>query len=188
MKSKVSHPIPRKVCVSIRDRTVTTAVFVGIDPGLSGAVAFYDPLKSSFHVVDMPTKWVSRNGKRRRQIDCVELGTVLDLYTSGRDVRAFVEQVNAMPGQGVISMFSFGRAAGVVDGELGAMGVDPVYVLPRVWQARAGLAPKCGKDEHRALAKRVWPKHWKSFERAKDDGRADAALILRYGLSENGIH
>lgn len=167
---------------------MATAVYVGIDPGLSGAVAFYDALKEAFHVIDMPTRWITRNGKRRRQIDCVELGSLLDLYTAGRDVRAFVEQVNAMPGQGVTSMFSFGRAAGVVDGELGAMGVDPVYVLPRVWQTRAGLAPKAGKDSHRTLAAKVWPKYKALFSRAKDDGRADAALILRYGLSENGVN
>jgi crossover junction endodeoxyribonuclease RuvC len=173
---------------SRHDRSArASSVFLGIDPGLSGALAFFDPIKRELHVLDMPTKWITRNGKRRRQIDAVELGRALDLYTGGRDVRAYVEQVNAMPGQGVTSMFSFGRAAGVVDGELGFMGVDPVYVLPRVWQARAGIPPRADKGSHRDAAKRVWPRYWKLFERAKDDGRADAALILRYGLSENGV-
>jgi crossover junction endodeoxyribonuclease RuvC len=107
---------------------------------------------------------------------------MLDLYTAGRNVYAYVEQVNAMPGQGVTSMFSFGRAAGVIDGELGAMGVDPVYVVPRVWQNAVGLPPKSDKDAHRMLAMKRWPFSDHRFTRAKDDGRADASLILAYGM------
>jgi crossover junction endodeoxyribonuclease RuvC len=157
------------------------AVLVGVDPGLSGAVAFFDELNHTFLVVDMPTKTLVRNGKARRKIDAVKLGRALEASTQGRDVRAYVEQVGAMPGQGVTSMFTFGRAAGVVDGELGYMGVDPVYVPPRVWQARLGLLPGSDKESHRVLAATLYPDHAKMFSRVKDDGRADAALILHYG-------
>lgn len=167
------------------DRPVTTAsVFVGVDPGLSGALAFYCTVSGEFSVHDMPTRWITRNGKRRRQIDCVALGTLLDVHTAGRDVRAYVEQVGAMPGQGVTSMFSFGRACGVVDGQLGAMGVDPVYVTPQTWQKAVRLPPKSDKSFHRLTAGVRWPQHTAMFARNKDDGRADASLILAYGMQQ----
>lgn len=167
------------------DIPVTVAsVVVGVDPGLSGALAFYDTVTGDFHVLDMPTRWITRNGKRRRQIDCVKLGTLLDTYTAGRDVRAYVEQVGAMPGQGVTSMFSFGRACGVIDGGLGAMGVDPVYVIPRTWQKAVQLDKGAGKGIARQRAAAMWPAHAAQFARNKDDGRADASLILVYGLQQ----
>ena len=173
------------VCRKARDQVVTTAtVHVGVDPGLSGALAFYDALLGDLNVVDMPTVWVSRNGKKRRKIDAVELGLTIDRYTRGRPVSAYIEQVGAMPGQGVTSMFSFGRAVGVIDGEFGYAGIIPTEVTPRVWQRELGLAPGAEKAAHRALAQKLFPKHANLFARNKDDGRADAALILHYGLNQ----
>lgn len=88
-----------------------------------------------------------------------------------------------MPGQGVTSMFSFGRAVGAIDGELGALGITPEpEVPPRVWQRAMGLPTGKDKKPHRDKAQEVWPEQAHLFERNKDDGRADAALILRYGL------
>lgn len=177
---RINTPSPCGISV------IAGGVYAGVDPGLSGAVAFYNATSGEFNAFDTPTRWLTRNGKRRRQIDCVALGTLLDVYTAGQDVHAFVELVNAMPGQGVTSMFSFGRAAGVIDGELGAMGVDPIYVPPRSWQKALGIPVGAGKDAHRALAAKRWPSHAHLFARKKDDGLADASLILAYGLLQDG--
>jgi crossover junction endodeoxyribonuclease RuvC len=163
---------------------ISAAVHVGVDPGLSGALAFYDEISGDFNVVDMPTKWTVRNGKRRRRIDAVELGLVIDKHTAGRPVSAYIEQVGAMPGQGVTSMFSFGRAVGVVEGEFGYAGITPTEVPPRVWQKAVGLDPKSGKGVARQRAAALYPNHAGKFARNKDDGRADAALILHYGLNQ----
>jgi crossover junction endodeoxyribonuclease RuvC len=189
---KVSHPcneiatgcVPDERITNPCDRVVTATVYVGVDPGLSGALAFYDELSGEFNVVDMPTKWTVRNGKKRRRVDAVELGLVLDKYTRGRPVSAYIEQVGAMPGQGVTSMFSFGRAVGVVEGEFGYAGVTPIEVPPRVWQKAVGLDPKAGKGIARQRAAALYPEHASAFARIKDDGRADAALVLHYGLNQ----
>jgi crossover junction endodeoxyribonuclease RuvC len=168
------------------DQLVTPAfVHVGVDPGLNGALAFYDALTGEFYVVDMPTLSVVRNGKKRRKIDGPALAAVIDLYTNGRSAKIWFEQVGAMPGQGVTSMFSFGRATGVVEGEFYGQGFDiEPEIPPRVWQRALGLDAKGDKSVHRKLAQKLYPKHAHLFERQKDDGRADAALILHYGRTQ----
>ncbi|WP_441232646.1 hypothetical protein [Bradyrhizobium sp. 1200_D9_N1_1] len=91
----------------------------------------------------------------------------------------FLERVNAMPGQGVSSTFKFGRAYGVVLGVIGAAALPLHLVTPAKWKGHLRLSSD--KEEARALALRLFPACADHFKRKKDHGRAEAALIARYG-------
>jgi len=97
---------------------------------------------------------------------------------------AFVEAVHAMPGQGVSSSFSFGRALGVLEGVLGALQIRTTMVPPAVWLKE--MRTKAGKDGSRARAIELWPKQASLFARKKDDGRAESALLATYGARHTG--
>ena len=146
-------------------------IVMAIDPGLSGAIAvFIDDVLIA--VVDMPTHELTRNGKTKRQISASALASIFKDH--GPD-HVVVEKVSAMPGQGVTSMFSFGRSFGLIEGIVGAFEIPATYVMPSVWTK--GIGRGLGKDASRARACELYPAHQKSFARVKDDGRADAVLI-----------
>ncbi|NDC04371.1 MAG: hypothetical protein EBZ81_15760 [Betaproteobacteria bacterium] len=105
------------------------------------------------------------------------LASELRLYNVA-DTVAVVEQVNAMPGQGVSSMFSFGQAYGVVLGVLAGLSIPATAVTPAIW--KKALKLNSGKDAARAKAAQLWPSHAGEFKRVKDDGRAEAALLAYY--------
>ena len=122
-------------------------LYLGIDPGLSGALAFFSP-GGAMEVFDMPTHTVKSNGKNRRKIDFHGLAAIV------RDRAAFIhagliEEVNAMPGQGVTSMFSFGKAAGAVEMALAALQVPYDMVTPQKW--KKALRVTSNKDEARRV-------------------------------------
>ena len=149
---------------------------LGVDPGLGGALAFLDA-GGVLEIFDMPVHRLKRGGKAKREIDRYELARIVDAH--GPVAHAFVEQVGAMPGQGVTSMFQFGRSLGIVEGVLSAGFIPTDYVAPRKW--RSGLGVRAGKDGSRARASALMPGHAGLWTRVKDDGRAEAALIALYG-------
>ena len=149
---------------------------LGVDPGLGGALAFLGA-GGALEVFDMPVHRLKRGGKTKREIDRYELARIVDAH--GPVAHAFVEQVGAMPGQGVTSMFQFGRSLGIVEGVLSAGFIPIDYVTPRKW--RSGLGVRAGKDGSRARASALMPGHAELWTRVKDDGRAEAALIALYG-------
>ena len=151
-------------------------IVVGIDPGLSGAVAFYDTVEGAVEIVDMPTVELSRNGKNKREVSAVLLSGIL---TKHKVDAAFLERVNAMAGQGVTSVFSFGRSSGIVEGILAAYDIPTTLVTPQAWQKAVGQ--RAGKDGSRERAMQLFPAQAELFQRKKDDGRSDAALIAYYG-------
>jgi len=154
-------------------------IVMSIDPGLSGALAvFIDDVL--IDVVDMPTHELTRNGKAKRQIAASELAGIFTQHHPGHVI---VEKVSAMPGQGVTSMFSFGRSLGIVEGIIAAYNIPVTYVTPGVWTK--GIGRGAGKDASRARACELYPSHQKSFARVKDDGRADAVLIGAWYLKGN---
>lgn len=151
-------------------------IIIGIDPGLSGAIAFYDTVEEAIEIHDMPTVQLSRNGKNKREVSAQLLSNIL----SGRKVEAaFLERVNAMTGQGVTSVFSFGRSSGIVEGILAAYDIPTTLVTPQAWQKAVGQ--RAGKDGSRERAMQLFPSQADLFARKKDDGRSDAALIAYYG-------
>jgi len=149
---------------------------IGIDPGLSGAIAVHTDDTLQIH--DMPVMTVDRNGKAKRQVSANELAELLNLY-AGKDCHVYVERVSAMAGQGVTSVFSFGRSFGMIEGILAALKMPVTFVAPATWTRAIGRSP--GKDASRARAMELFPNYEYFFKRVKDDGRADAALIAHWG-------
>lgn len=138
-------------------------MIVGIDPGLTGAIACVTGTELMF-VEDMP----NFDGR----VDTQRLRAILDL--SGIEM-VVIENVHSMPGQGVASSFKFGRALGAAEGVVGGLYYPHVRLTPQKWKQTMGLIGK-DKDASRGLARELWP-GTKFFDRKKDDGRAEAALI-----------
>jgi crossover junction endodeoxyribonuclease RuvC len=149
---------------------------IGIDPGLSGAVAVL--YGETLRVIDMPTMTVERNGKAKRQVSASELAELI-YSCQGEDCHVYCERVGAMAGQGVTSVFSFGRSFGMIEGILAAFKLPVTYVAPATWVKAVGRGQ--GKDASRARAMEIFPNNQTDFKRVKDDGRADAALIAYWG-------
>ena len=145
---------------------------LGIDPGLSGAHVLLEN--------GVPIEWgvmpVMVEGTSKR----INGASLASLWRFAKIDIAFMEQVGAMPGQGVTSMFTFGHAAGTVRGVLGALEIPVRLVSPVAWKKHVGLLNK-DKDAARSLAIQLWP-NWRVLDK-KGEGQAlaDAALIARYG-------
>jgi crossover junction endodeoxyribonuclease RuvC len=150
---------------------------LGIDPGLSGALAL---LTSGGELIvrDVPCFVTDRGGKSKRQAD---LRSLVDIIRRMRPTYAVIERVGAMPGQGVTSMFAFGRVAGQIDGVIAALEIPVSYAAPLIW--RKALAVPPGKDGSRLRASELMPAYSEIWRRKKDDGRAEAALIALWGLT-----
>ncbi len=144
---------------------------IGIDPGISGAIAKLNDNNSFIGVYDMP---VMPGTGKRQQVNAAELAKIIRLDGG----IAFVERVSAMPKQGVSSMFSFGCSYGIVLGVLAALQIPVVLVTPQSWKKKAGISGK-DKDYARTLAQQLYPQA--ELGRKKDIGRADALLIARFG-------
>ena len=148
---------------------------LGIDVGLNGAIALVQD-GELVGVVDMPTVTLDRNGKAKRQVSVPELVDIIKAFDPDE---AYVEKVFAMAGQGVTSVFSFGRSLGVVEGVLTTLKIKTTLMTPQTWQK--GLGMTGGKDGSRARAMELFPEQTALFKRVKDDGRSDAALIALWG-------
>ncbi len=153
-------------------------MIAGIDPGLGGAIAFLDAVRGGVvDIVDMPVLTLARGGKTKRDLDAHALARLIGERRPGH---AFVEQVGAMPGQGVSSVFSFGKSFGVAIGVLVALGAPMTFVAPAVWKRALGVP--AAKDGARARASQLLPAAASHWPLAKHDGRAEAALIAYFGL------
>lgn len=153
---------------------------IGIDPGLSGAIACYDLEDERLVVRDIPTHELVRNGKKKREVDLYALARIIDDFASVQGARFWIEQVGAMPGQGVSSVFAFGKVYGVLLGVAAATFAPIETVPPQVW--KRALKVPAAKDGARARASALFPNQSGLWARAKDDGRAEAALITAYGV------
>ena len=151
---------------------------LGIDVGLNGAIALIVD-GQLLEVHDMPTVTLERNNKTKRMVNAQALSLII---RSAKADAAYLERLNAMPGQGVTSMFSMGQSLGVVLGILAACEVPTTTIPPRTWQ-KALDVPQ-GKDGSRYRAAQLFPEHADMFSRVKDDGRSDAVLIAAYGVKQ----
>jgi crossover junction endodeoxyribonuclease RuvC len=149
-----------------------TVRLIGIDPGVSGACVLLEE--------GIPIEWILMPTIQVGSAKRVNASALADWISDAAADHAYVEQVNAMPGQGVASMFNFGHSVGTVMGVLGALGVPLTLVLPQKWKKENGLIGQ-DKDASRARASMIWP-GWRVLD-AKGTGQAyaDAALIARYG-------
>jgi crossover junction endodeoxyribonuclease RuvC len=154
---------------------------IGIDPGAGGAVAILTRSGELVHVFDMPAVEVVVGGKAKRRVSPEMLAAELKLYAD-QGAWAVIEQVGAMPGQGVSSMFAFGEAFGLAKGVLAGLAIPTQSVTPGKW--KKALQLNAGKDAARAKAAALWPAQAGEFKRVKDDGKAEAALIGMWGAEQ----
>lgn len=149
---------------------------VGVDPGLSGAIAFLhgDQL---LNVCDLPVVDVQHGKGSRKELSPALLHDML-IHTDIRIGKAVVEHVGASPQMGTTSAFRFGENFGAIMAVLACCGIRTELVRPQAWKKALGLGPD--KSLSRAMAIRLWPMQSDYFSRVKDDGRAEAALIAEY--------
>lgn len=152
-----------------------TGYVIGIDPGCSGAIAILQSAAQPFVIewLQMPTVKV---GKSTR-VNAAAVQAFLEDFDTGH---AYIEQVHSMPGQGVASCFTFGHAAGIVEGVVAAMRIPYTLVTPQAWKKRAGLIGT-DKDAARSRAIQLWPRVRDLDAKGKGQALADALLIARYG-------
>lgn len=157
--------------------------YLGIDPGLGGAIALLDSDAKAIWVEDMPTL---RTTKTRRVIDQAALLDLLDPLRSrslyGGDVRVVIETAIVLPGQGASSGLKIGIGYGQILGQLAALRLPFWPVAAQRWQG--GILGKCekgtAKDVSRAFASRTWPDVQLGERKSQD--RADALCIALYGV------
>jgi crossover junction endodeoxyribonuclease RuvC len=155
-------------------------MIIGIDPGAKGAIAFFDPAIGSLVVKDMPTMEVVRNGKNKTEISPSLIAQLIREH-GPCPLMAIIEKVGAMPGQGVSSMYAFGRGVGMIEGVLAGLNVPTITITPQVWRKVAKV--RGGKDGSRLRACELFPRDAALFARVRDDGRAEAALIAWAGAT-----
>ena len=150
---------------------------IGIDPGLSGGIAILDDLKI-FDVYDMPV--MSEGKKNKNQLNRAQLVNIIkkNIIPSG-DTFLIVEQVSAMPGQGVTSMFNFGQTFGSIKGICAALNLPIFFVRPAKWKKHFDLI-NSSKDASRTKVIEMYPSISPRLSKKKDVNKADAILIARY--------
>ncbi len=152
---------------------------IGIDPGISGAICFFeDGLVRD--VIEMPS--MAEGKKNKRQINGPQIFNEIQERIKSipkKDISVVVEQVSAMPGQGVTSMFNFGQSFGVIKGICSAMQLSIHFVRPAKWKKYFNLI-KTEKDASRTKAIEVFPYISKHLSRKKDSNKADAILIASF--------
>ena len=152
-------------------------IIIGIDPGISGAISVLEN-KKILEVYDTPTMIDGK--KNKRQINSAQVTNIIkERLNNGKEVIVVVEQVNAMPGQGVTSMFNFGQSFGVIKGICAALSLPIYFVRPAKWKKHFNLI-KTNKDASRTKVIEVYPEISSKLHRKKDSNRADAILIALY--------
>jgi len=152
-------------------------IIIGIDPGISGAISIIEN-KKILEVYDTPTMIDGK--KNKRQINSAQVTNIIkERLNADKEVVVVVEHVNAMPGQGVTSMFNFGQSFGVIKGICAALNLPIYFVRPTKWKKYFNLI-KTNKDASRTKVIEVYPEISNKLQRKKDSNRADAILIALY--------
>ena len=154
-------------------------LIIGIDPGISGSICFFKDGKI-LDVVEMPT--MTEGKKNKKQVNGAQIFNEITKRVNKAEkdnVRVIIEQVSAMPGQGVTSMFNFGQSFGVIKGICAALSLPIYFVRPSKWKKHFNLI-NTNKDASRTKAIELYPKNSGELSRKKDSNRADAILIARY--------
>ncbi len=150
---------------------------IGIDPGLSGAIAILENNKV-LNIFEIPV--MSEGKKNKRQLNSAQLVRLLkENISENEEVSIVVEQVNAMPGQGVTSMFNFGQTFGAIKGICAAIGLPIFFVRPAKWKKYFDLI-NSSKDASRTKAIEMYPKLSNQLSKKKDVNKSDAILIARF--------
>ena len=154
-------------------------LIIGIDPGISGSICFFDDGKI-MDVVEMPN--MIEGKKNKKQVNGAQI--FHEISTRIKDIRkenikVVIEQVSAMPGQGVTSMFNFGQSFGILKGICSAMQLPMYFVRPAKWKKYFNLI-NSEKDASRTKAIEIFPYFSSELSRKKDSNKADAILIASF--------
>ena len=154
-------------------------LIIGIDPGISGSICFFQDGKI-IDVVEMPT--MTEGKKNKKQVNGSQIFNEISARIKrldNRDIKVVVEQVSAMPGQGVTSMFNFGQSFGILKGICSAMQLPIYFVRPAKWKKYFNLI-NSAKDASRTRAIEIFPYFSSHLSRKKDSNKADAILIASF--------
>ena len=131
-------------------------LIIGIDPGISGSICFFEDGKI-VDVIEMPT--MTDGKKNKRQVNGAQIHNEILIRVKKNDkqnIRVIIEQVSAMPGQGVTSMFNFGQSFGILKGICSAMQLPMYFVRPAKWKKYFNLI-NSEKDASRTRAIEIFP-------------------------------
>ena len=154
-------------------------LIIGIDPGISGSICFLEDgiIKD---VLEMPT--MTEGKKNKKQVNGSQIYNEISLRIKTyekKNIKVVVEQVSAMPGQGVTSMFNFGQSFGILKGICSAMQLPIYFVRPAKWKKYFNLI-NSEKDASRTRAIEIFPYFSSNLSKKKDSNKADAILIASY--------
>ncbi|MDC0396658.1 crossover junction endodeoxyribonuclease [Candidatus Pelagibacter sp.] len=152
---------------------------VGIDPGISGSICFFQDGKI-IDVIEMPT--MTEGKKNKKQVNGSQIFNEISeriKKIDKKDIKVIIEQVSAMPGQGVTSMFNFGQSYGILKGICSAMQLPMYFVRPAKWKKYFNLI-NSEKDASRTKAIEIFPYFSAQLSRKKDNNKADAILIASF--------
>ena len=154
-------------------------LIIGIDPGISGSICFFEDGKI-LDVLEMPT--MTDGKKNKKQVNGAQIYNEISAKIRGiekQNLKVIIEQVSAMPGQGVTSMFNFGQSFGILKGICSAMQLPMYFVRPAKWKKYFGLI-KSEKDASRTKAIEMFPYFSSQLSKKKDSNKADAILIASF--------
>lgn len=150
---------------------------IGIDPGATGAISIIDPARSVMSVLDMPIKNVGKSGKRTE----VDGKAIVDFVDNNcENAVCYIEDVWSLPHDGHVGAFNFGDKYGTVKGVMSVLDIPLYRVRPNVWKLK--MKAPADKRQSCERAKKLFPNHASLFNRLKDDGRAESAMIALYGV------
>ena len=154
-------------------------LIIGIDPGITGSICFFSD-GEIIDVVEMPT--MAEGKKNKKQVNGAQIyyeifSRIKDL--DKKNIKVIIEQVSAMPGQGVTSMFNFGQSFGVLKGICAAMQLPVYFVRPAKWKKYFNLI-NSEKDASRTKAIEIFPYFSSQLSKKKDSNKADAILIASF--------
>jgi crossover junction endodeoxyribonuclease RuvC len=154
-------------------------LIIGIDPGISGSICFFEDGKI-LDVVEMPT--MTEGKKNKRQVNGSQVYNEISKrikQVDKKEIKVIIEQVSAMPGQGVTSMFNFGQSYGILKGICSAMQLPMYFVRPAKWKKYYSLI-NSEKDASRTKAIEIFPYFSINLSKKKDSNKADAILLASY--------
>ena len=154
-------------------------LIIGIDPGISGSICFFEDGKI-LDVINMPT--MTDGKKNKKQVNGSQIYNEISKRIKKKgdqNIRVVIEQVSAMPGQGVTSMFNFGQSFGILKGICSAMQLPMYFVRPAKWKKYFNLI-NSEKDASRTRAIEIFPYFSSELSKKKDSNKADAILIANF--------
>ena len=153
-------------------------LIIGIDPGISGSICFFEDGKI-IEVIEMPV--MTEGKKNKKQVNGAQIYNefLKRINNKNDDIRVVIEQVSAMPGQGVTSMFNFGQSYGILKGICSAMQLPMFFVRPAKWKKYFNLI-NSQKDASRTRAIEIFPYFSSQLSKKKDANKADAILIASF--------